>query len=69
MLLSLVESGLGVSIVYDMILQPSRFNVVRLPLDHTKDRTVHLSLSTAAKSYSIVQLFTTHVQQFVSGEE
>lgn len=56
-LLSMVEAGLGISLVYDMILQPSRFNVVRLPLDKTKERTVNISVRKGAKVSPIVQLF------------
>lgn len=64
-LLSMVESGLGISLVYDMILKHPRFNVVRLPLDHTKERTVSLALGKASKNSSIVNLFMDHVLSFV----
>ena len=42
-LLSMVEAGLGVSIVYEKILEPHRFNVTRLELDKTKQRTVYIA--------------------------
>ncbi len=44
-LLSMVESGLGVSIVHRSILYPTRFNVVMLPLD----KDVHFDVGMAIR--------------------
>ena len=63
-LLSMVENGLGVSLVYDMILKPGRFDVVRLPLDRTKERTVLLSARRGARNSPVLSLFMDHVSEY-----
>ena len=64
-LLSMVESGLGISLVYDMILKPARFNVVRLPLDRTKERTVYISVREGTRSSPVTDLFIRHILAYV----
>ena len=39
-LLSMVENGLGISIVHDLILHPPRHNIVRIPLNITQFRDI-----------------------------
>jgi len=60
-LLAMVESGLGVSIVHDLILHPRRYHVVRRPLDVTHSRDVGLCVRRDAPPSSITKLFLSHV--------
>ena len=60
-LLSMVESGLGVSIVHDLILHPRRYRVARLPLDATQFRDVGIAVKKGSAPSSITKLFIEHV--------
>ena len=60
-LMAMVESGLGVSVVHDLILHPRRYRVVRLPLDVTQFRDVGLAVRRDAEPSSITKLFIEHV--------
>ena len=61
-LLAMVECGLGVSIVHDLILHPRHYRVVRLPLDVTQFRDVGVAIKRDAAPSSITKLFIEHVQ-------
>lgn len=60
-LLAMVESGLGVSIVHDLILHPRHYRLVRLPLDVTQRRDVGIAVKKDAAPSSITKLFIEHV--------
>lgn len=60
-LLAMVERGLGVSIVHDLILHPRRYRVVRLPLDITQFRDVGIAVKKDIVPSSITKLFIEHV--------
>ena len=60
-LLAMVESGLGVSIVHDLILQPKRYRVQRLPLDVTEFRDVGIAVKRGVTPSSITRLFVAHI--------
>ena len=60
-LLAMVESGLGVSIVHDLILHPKHYRVVRRPLDVTSCRDVGLAVKKDTPPSSITSLFIGHV--------
>ena len=60
-LLAMVECGLGVSIVHDLILRPCRYRIVRLPLDVTQPRDVCIALKKGVAASSITKLFVDHV--------
>lgn len=62
-LLAMVESGLGVSIVHDLILHPMHYRVVRRPLDVTHYRDVGICVRRDAAPSSITKLFIGHVHQ------
>ena len=59
-LLAMVERGLGVSIVHDLILHPRRYRVVRLPLDVTQFRDVGVAFRKDAEPSLITKLFIEH---------
>lgn len=60
-LLSMVEAGLGISIVHNLILQPQRYQVVRLPLDVTQWRDIGIAVKRNYVPSTITRLFTEHV--------
>lgn len=60
-LLAMVESGLGVSIVHDLILHPSHYRVARRTLDVTQYRDVGLAVHRDSRPSSITKLFIEHV--------
>ena len=60
-LLAMVESGLGVSIVHDLILHPRHYRVARLPLDMTHYRDVGLAVKKGIVPSSITKLFIEHI--------
>jgi len=60
-LLAMVESGLGISIVHDLILHPRHYRLVRRPLDVTHYRDVGLAVRRDAPPSSITKLFMEHV--------
>ncbi len=60
-LMTMVECGLGVSIVHDLILHPRHHRVVRLPLDITQFRDVGIAVRRDSVPSSITQLFVDYV--------
>ncbi|WP_312614716.1 LysR family transcriptional regulator [Oscillibacter sp.] len=60
-LLSMVECGLGMSIVHDLILRPNRYNIVRLPMDITQFREVGIALKRDVTPSAVTSLFLEHV--------
>lgn len=60
-LLSMVECGLGVSIVHDLILHPRHYRLVRLPLDVTHFRDVGIAVKKDVTPSSITKLFIEYV--------
>lgn len=60
-LLAMVESGLGVSVVHDLILHPRHYRLVRLPLDVTQFRDVGVAIRKDGAPSSITKLFLEHV--------
>ena len=60
-LLAMVESGLGVSVVHDLILHPRHYRVVRLPLDVTQTRDVGIAVRKDTPPSSLTKLFLAHV--------
>ncbi len=60
-LLAMVESGLGVSIVHDLILHPQHYRLVRRPLDVTHFRDVGLAIRKEVEPSSITKLFIGHI--------
>ncbi|MCR5825162.1 MAG: LysR family transcriptional regulator, partial [Oscillospiraceae bacterium] len=60
-LLAMVESGLGVSIVHDLILHPRHYRIVRRPLDVTHSRDVGLCVRRDVPPSSITRLFMDHI--------
>lgn len=60
-LLSMVECGLGMSIVHDLILRPKRYHIVRLPMDITQFREVGIAIKNGTTPSAVTSLFIEHV--------
>lgn len=60
-LLAMVERGLGVSVVHDLMLHPRRYRVARLPLDVTQFRDVGVAVKKNVVPSSVTRLFIEHV--------
>ena len=68
-LLSMVEAGLGVSIVHSLLLQPERYHVVSKPLDVEQSREICIAVKKGFLPSTITQLFLQHVVDYTRGVE
>lgn len=66
-LLSMVEAGLGISIVHNLILHPMRYKFSAVPLDVTQYRDIGISVKRDFVPSTITRLFTEHVVRQVQG--
>lgn len=60
-LLSMVEAGLGISIVHKLILHPKRYQVACLPLDISQSRNIGIAFKRDIVPSTITRIFTEHV--------
>ena len=60
-LLSMVEAGLGVSIVHSLMLKPERYHVAMLPLNVKQSREIGIAVKKGFLPSTITQLFLQHV--------
>ena len=60
-LLSMVEAGLGVSIVHSLMLKPERYHVAVLPLNVKQSREIGIAVKKGFLPSTITQLFLQHV--------
>ena len=70
-ILSMVESGLGISVIHDLMLVPNRYHVVAKPFDVPIIRDIAVAVKKDAALSTITQLFVDHTktwarQQFLS---
>lgn len=70
-ILSMVEAGLGISVVHDLMLVPNRYDVVAKPFDSPISRDIAIAVKKDAALSTIAQLFVDHTktwarQQFLS---
>ena len=63
-ILSMVESGLGISVVHDLMLVPNRYNVVAKPFDLPIIRDIAVAVKKDAALSTIAQLFVDHTKQW-----
>lgn len=61
-ILSMVESGLGISVVHDLMLVPNRYNVVAKPFDVPIIRDIAVAVKRDAALSTITQLFVDHTK-------
>ncbi len=60
-ILSMVEAGLGISIVHSLIAESNRYHVVWKPFDSYQYRNLGIAISKSIKTPKIVQLFITNL--------
>ena len=63
-LLSMVEAGLGVSIVHSLMLKPERYHVAVLPLNVKQSREIGIAVKKGFLPSTIRQLFLQHVVDY-----
>ena len=59
-ILAMVECGLGISVVHDLILHPNRHGIVKKPLDQPYYRDIAIATSVSARPSTITQMFCEH---------
>ena len=60
-LLSMVEAGLGISIVHSLLIKPGRYRVATLPLNVKQSREIGIAVKKGFLPSTITQLFLQHV--------
>ena len=68
-LLSMVECGLGVSIVHDLILHPMRYRIARLPLDRSRHRDIGIAVRRGTEPSTVTRLFLEHIRSALADRE
>lgn len=63
-ILAMVECGLGISVVHDLILHPHRHGIIRKPLDRPYYRDIALAVSAASQPSTITQIFCEHALEW-----
>ncbi len=63
-ILSMVEAGLGVSVIHELMLTPNRYHVVAKPLDIPITRDIAVAVKKDAALSTITQLFVDHTKQW-----
>ena len=57
-ILAMVECGLGISVVHDLILHPNRHGIIKKPLDEPYYRDIAIATSAAAQPSTITRMST-----------
>ena len=63
-LLSMVEAGLGISIVHSLHIKPGRYRVATLPLNVKQSREIGIAVKKGFLPSTITQLFLQHVVDY-----
>lgn len=63
-LLSMVEAGLGISIVHSLLIKPGRYRVATLPLNVKQSREIGIAVKKGFLPSTITQLFLQHVVDY-----
>lgn len=64
-LLSMVETGTGISVVHESILSPKRFNVIKKPLDKTEYFDVGIGLRQGSTPSTACKLFVNSIRDYL----
>lgn len=59
-ILAMVECGLGISVVHDLILHPNRHGIIKKPLDDPYYRDICIAVSKASRPSTITRAFCDH---------
>ena len=63
-ILAMVECGLGISVVHDLILHPNRHGIIKKPLDEPYHRDIAIATSAAAQPSTITRMFCEHALEW-----
>ena len=63
-ILAMVECGLGISVVHDLILHPNRHGIIKKPLDEPYYRDIAIATSAAAQPSTITRMFCEHALEW-----
>lgn len=63
-ILSMVECGLGISVVHDLLLHQNRHNIVRKPFDIPQYRDIGIAVNKNVPPSSITQQFVKYAKQW-----
>lgn len=66
MILSMVESGLGISVMHSLLADMDRYNVVWKRFDLQQHRDIGIATARSAKLSSAAKLFVAHVREQIS---
>lgn len=66
-ILAMVECGLGISVVHDLILHPNRHGIIKKPLDEPYYRDIAIATSAAAQPSTITRMFCEHALEWARG--
>lgn len=66
MILSMVESGLGISVMHSLLADMDRYNVVWKRFDLQQHRDIGIATARGAKLSSAAKLFVAHVREQIS---
>ena len=59
-ILAMVECGLGISVVHELILHPNRYGIVKKPFDTPQYRDIGIAVNRDSPPSSITQIFVDH---------
>ena len=65
-ILSMVESGLGISVLHSLMAEPGRYRVIWKPLDCSRNRELGIAVAGNARLSGAARLFVEHVRERIS---
>ena len=63
-ILAMVECGLGISVVHELILHPNRFGIVKKPFDIPQTRDIGVAVDPSSPSSTITRLFVKYAEEW-----
>ncbi len=63
-ILAMVECGLGISVVHELILHPNRFGIVKKPFDIPQIRDIGIAVDPGSPSSTITRLFVKYAEEW-----
>ena len=63
-ILSMVECGLGISVVHELMLYPNRYHIVAKPFDIPQVRDIGIAVKRDVPPSTITKLFVEHAKQW-----
>ncbi len=63
-ILSMVECGLGISVVHELILHPNRYGIVKKHFDIPQNRNIGIAVAPGAPSSTATRLFVDYAEEW-----